>query len=57
MLYSLEQICKGCRHLVTHFCALCTDGPRFCHCEIDKDGNVDFTLDKCSFKSITDSEA
>lgn len=51
-LYSYEEICRECRHVVTHHCEKCTDGSKFCHCMKCFEGIVDFAEGKCVMKEI-----
>jgi hypothetical protein len=53
-LYSFEEICEGC--LYAHWHIACSDcyesSPRFCHCELHAEEEVNHMCNGCYYKRI-----
>ena len=51
-LYTFDEICKDCKLAVMHYCDECTDGPKFCHCEIGLEAEFVFISGMCGGKEL-----
>jgi hypothetical protein len=47
-LFSLKEICDGCKLAVWHEC--CHERPTFCHCREDHEDETDYIRRKCKYK-------